>query len=609
MLYFAAIWLLLLPLTLVWGTSCLYLFDAVEFRRLGDRLIAAIWLGLVGFAVLLMALSLKLPLTPGLAGGLAGGLTVLSLISQNTRIALRRLWLFHVKRRVGFVICAILLMAVWMSQSVVWGDTGYYHGSAIQWFAQYGSVPGVALIFSNLGFTSSWFALAAPFNPGNLVIHASAVMNGFVGLMALIHLALVGKRITQRQANRSDWFMGLFLMMSLAVCLLLSPFKEIFISPSPDLPILYLVGTIAWAMLVTSDPKQQNFGVMRSPWVDGRAVPLALAAGAVTIKLTAIPALLVTGFFFWIIHRLSLRRLMFAVGLVTLILLPNILSSIVTSGCPLYPSAVLCLDLPWSPTPQAAHQIAANTHDWVSWYGTPPEGANPWIWALGEMMKSKRDRISLLLLGFTLASSLYIVKKIFKQRREKWLQREIWVAVLGISGMAFLLATSVFFRFMLPYVFIILALVGSLFGQSVLDKLKVFEQLPQKPMRQRSLYLLVTVLTIAVVTGSVTQQAGANLLLPTAMKRSEVIQKVTNDITYTAPKSGEFHLTMDNQDDEATKALKQEQGKRLDRCWAAAIPCSYDIPKNVYLRDAKQGVRAGFERRPRETKNPVESDE
>jgi hypothetical protein len=597
MLYFAAIWLLLLPLCAIWGTGWLNGLDAIAFRRLGDRLMAAVWLGLISFAVVLMAVSLLWPLTPWVGLLVAAGLTFISLLSSTTRIALRRLWQTHVKRRLGVMLCAVMLVATLMSQRVTWADTGYYHGSAIQWLAQYGTVPGVALIFNNLGFTSSWFALLAPFNPPAVLAQASAIGNGLVAVIGLMHLALVTKRVLHREAERSDWFMVLFLGGAIVASTLVRPFKEILTSASPDLPILFLTGTIAWSMLIASaDAGRPGAGIGRSAWVDGRAVPLMLAAGAATIKLTALPALLIAGLFFWLVQRLSLRRLATAIGLVSLIMLPNMVASVITSGCPLYPSAVMCFDLPWAPTAQAAHQIAANTHDWISWYGTPPAGSNPWLWAIGEMMKSKRDQVSLVLIGVTLFSSLYVVKRMLKQRSFAGIQSELWVVSLGVFGIIFLLVTSVFFRFLLPYILVIVAMVGALLGDSLTAKIAPIQRPHLRPLRLRSGYLTLVGLTVAMVTVGLVQQSGANVLLPPSMPQGNVMQKNTNGIVYYAPKSGDLSITMDNQDDAATKAQKAVMSQKLDRCWAAPLPCSYGINSDVHLRDAQRGIAAGFER-------------
>lgn len=61
------------------------------------------------------------------------------------------------------------------TQRVTWYDVGLYHFGSIRWLAEHGAVPGLALINSKFGFTSSWFALAAPFNPEIFGSRVSAV--------------------------------------------------------------------------------------------------------------------------------------------------------------------------------------------------------------------------------------------------------------------------------------------------------------------------------------------------------------------------------------------------------------------------------------------------
>ncbi|MEQ9482407.1 hypothetical protein [Coleofasciculus sp. F4-SAH-05] len=81
-----------------------------------------------------------------------------------------------------------------------------------------------------------------------------------------------------------------------------------------------------------------------------KTIPLILSAGAVTIKLSALP-LLPIGFLFYLMGNqltIKIKRLLTGSAIVILLLSPMVLYSLTTSGCPLYPSTFMCLDLPWS---------------------------------------------------------------------------------------------------------------------------------------------------------------------------------------------------------------------------------------------------------------------
>ncbi|NJM48594.1 MAG: hypothetical protein HC860_22500, partial [Alkalinema sp. RU_4_3] len=144
-------------------------------------------------------------------------------------------------------------LAAWISQKVTWHDTGYYHYSAIEWFRDFGSVPGIALLFKNLGFTSSWFALGAPFNPAFAGARVTAGLNGLALLIAIAHWCVAVRAWGKGESNFSDRLAVMFYTLAIPICLLMKPLSLILVSPSPDLPVLLLVGAVAWAMAWEGD--------------------------------------------------------------------------------------------------------------------------------------------------------------------------------------------------------------------------------------------------------------------------------------------------------------------------------------------------------------------
>ncbi|NEQ26572.1 MAG: hypothetical protein F6K28_47600 [Microcoleus sp. SIO2G3] len=292
MLYFIAVWLVLGGVCAAVGLSLLNLLQARCFVRSSDRFIVAIWLGLLLMANLLLAVSTLVPLSPLVGATVFVGATELALLVRPTRIELQE----YRCDRSGVVAIASVMVATAAitSRQVTWIDTGLYHYGVVQWLAQYGSVPGVALLFAHFGFTSAWFALAAPFDFGIFAARVSAVGNGFVLLLAIGHLLLAAQSIWQRQARLSDWFAIAFLGLTISLVLASSLLSDILVSPSPDLVVLFLTGIVAWTMLVITDAAQQKqIRAMQSH----SAVALLLSAGAVTIKLIALPLLFVASCF------------------------------------------------------------------------------------------------------------------------------------------------------------------------------------------------------------------------------------------------------------------------------------------------------------------------
>ncbi len=580
MLYLMVVWLGLWGVGLTIGSSALNRLGDPSRLRSGDRLILSLWLGTIAIAVSLMATSLVAPLTPGVGAIVLAVLLGLSLMRRVDRANLRDFQSGLTRDQLGLGLASVAGLAAVMSRRVSWHDAGYYHASAIQWLAQYGSVHGIALLFQNLGFTSSWFAFVAPLSgPG--VAQTTVVGNGFAAVLLLGHWLIVIQRLWRRQAVMSDWFLGLFGAAALGLSLAVSPFSQVMLSPSPDFPVLVLVGTIAWSLLLLTQldlPIGSRFTYL--PWI--------LALGAVTIKLTAIPLAIVAGLFAFWYHWRSPRSLLLGLGLSGLILGPNIAASLITSGCPLYPAAVLCLDVSWAPTAAAQQQVAAGTHDWVSWYGTPPAGMNAWVWALSQLLKGSRDRLLFVAMGLGGLAGLGVLWQVRRSVSWRRLPGELWVMLLTVTGIGFLLMTSVFSRFLMPYILVLLGLVGGWVAEGLWRSPRS-GRAAARPygMPVRRLYLGMTIAATATMLVNLVQYQGANALLPLPLPQSAIVQKTTNAITYFAPQSGDLPLY-----DGSPYTAEQ-----VDRCWAAPLPCAYAIGADVQLRDPVRGVAAGFERR------------
>ncbi len=582
MLYFLNLWLFLLPCCWLLGSYLSLRLGFNQDAAMRDQILMALWLGLVSWAVVFLALSLYGALSLTLGLGVMSGVSLLCLLDGRLRCRARLLW--RAGRRSAILTAAFLMvgLAAWMSQPVTWHDAGYYHYSAIQWFRDYGSVPGIALLFHNLGFTSSWFALAAPFNPAFAAARVAAGLNGFALLLALLHWVLCLRAGFDRvePGKLSDRFAAIFYTLAIPLCLGMKPLSLILISPSPDLPVFLLVGVVAWAMAREAEKKT--------------LLPVALALGAVSLKLTALPLLFGSSLYYLLAPGFSLNRLggrLVKLGaMVTLFLIPQMASSIVTSGCPLYPSAKFCLDLPWSPTAQSAQDVAMGTHGWTQWYGQAPAGVPSWLWAVQKWVTSDRsEQITALLIvgaivwaGFSLwcqrkdkrASAQMVGQTVRKTSTQTpgptpgptSLPVEIWIAGLGLLGLVFLMATTPFFRFSVAYIVLLLALGACGF--------KLPQIRSQWPFR-----IVLMAGTIAVVILNLQRYHFSNIVFAPPMRNTQIVQRQIHGITYSAPKSGDIPNTQDK-----------------DMCWSAELPCAYEIPGDVYLREPERGIAGGFRR-------------
>lgn len=580
MLYFIAAWTILWVGCGVIGTALLQWCKTENFVRVGDRLIAAEWMGLIVLAISLLAVSIVLPLHPAIGIGVMLIWLTIALQSRAVRLELTGLMQQLSWRHLLGYFAFVIVLAAAMTQPVTWIDSGLYHYGSIQWLAQYGTVTGITLIFSNLGFVSAWFALAAPFNPPILDARVSAIANGFVLVVVGIQLGVYLTHSLRGKARPSDGFGLVFFGLMLAAVLLYSLFWDIALSPSPDLPTIFLVGLVPWSMLVitnaspTHPPAAATADLPQTFKGNDPIVPLLLAVGAVSIKLTAISLLLISSLFYLVQNRRSLRQLCIGGAIGLLLLAPLLLAGIKASGCPLYPSSVLCLDVPWAQNQATLNAVDRGTHNWMSWYGPPPAGQNPLLWVAGKWLQSERtNQATAALIGFTVIASAGSVKLLL----ESQIRGKFWVAAIGGVGTAFLLMTAPFFRFILPYLLLIPSLLVVVWGAQLGSP--TFSGIGDRLHRSSLCRRGDRALRLAAFTG-ITASLGIfmhtnptlTLLLPPPMQTVPVVQKHVNDLTYFSPqKAGEL-------------------------CWATPLPCGFEI-EQVRLRDADRGLAGGFVRK------------
>ena len=625
MLYFLLSWCLLLGVSLALGSVVFADLAPRRLDRLLDRVLIAIWLGLGVTAIVLLLVSLVTPLSPVV--GLALFVTVMirsgvqwkdlkvSIVPETDPETIDAPIQYSIKSSKRVLLGAGLVavgLAAWIDRPVVWNDTGYYHYSLIQWLGTYGTVPGLSLLFNNLGFTSAWFALATPFNPVVFEGRAVAVTNGFAFLLLLGQWA-IGLRSILPQSQRqglhrppgrlADYFSVVWGGLLIPVTLFMKPLSEILISPSPDLPVTILVGVIAWVMLLVGDRAEnsgtENYSLKPLDFRD-RLIPVMLAVMAVSFKLIALPLLPITLLF--ALWRQPIRMWLMT-GVVTLCgLLPLIVGNLITSGCPLYPGNLLCLNLPWTPAKSAIEQVAQGTHGWTSWYGTPPPGANPWLWSLGAWWSSSsKEKITAIGIILALVSTIGViglgvigrsglkVKSLMQKLDDR---PELWVSLMGMLGISFVMLTSQFFRFSAPYILTLLAMSGAVVWSKVQSKIQ------SKVWTDRSSLISRTKLSSRVYPIGKTGVWGAaglllvtlclvlhrsTLLLPPPMLFSSTwVTRITNGIEYFAPQSGD---------------VQQETVAHKDMCWNAPIPCAYSIAPSVHFRDRDRGLAGGFIRK------------
>lgn len=572
MLYFIAAWTLLSVVCWLIGTALLNILRANVFTRFGDRSIVALWLGVVLLAIVLLATSFISPLSP-LAGGLvAAVLSSLSLVSQKVR---REIVALRSHLTLGLLLGSLTLafgVAVLMTQRVTWLDTGLYHYGAIRWLSEFGAVPGIALLSNQLGFSSSWFALAAPLNPTFLESRVTAVTNGFVLFLVSLHFVICLVQAFSKRSAVSDWFIVLFQPVAVLGILSTRLLSTVLISPSPDIPVIFLTGVIAWVMLVgfasSVDIQSEHSGL------NADLVPVVLAVGATSIKLTALPLLAVASLFYFFCRGLSPWRLLVGSVIIILLLLPILSFGGVSSGCLLYPSPFLCLDVPWASTPQEAQEVAEVTRGWGTWFGSPPSEANSFLWLFWKWLNSiNTSKLIVLLIGLSILSAIPMSKELLAKQNFSY----FWVLLIAFIGSAFTITQAPLLRFGLGYLILAPILLLAILIQSKfqLNLTKAASQLISSRQAQKlqHQHLFISLFLTALVAVSLTsQEVRSRFLLPPQLIQTKAVEKQINNVTYFSP-------------------LNQR-----GICWATELPCTNQPDRAIRLRNPEQGIKAGFER-------------
>ncbi|TVQ45335.1 MAG: hypothetical protein EA365_07820 [Gloeocapsa sp. DLM2.Bin57] len=541
MLYLLIIWLILLPICLFIGLFVLNLGHDQAFTPGGDRFIVAIWLGIVLLSISNFAIALILPLSPWVGLLVALIWLIVAQLSTNTWQDFRQLQRFLTPVILVQGLALTIATAAFSSQQVIWFDSGLYHVGSIYWLAKYGVVTGIGLIHSRFGFTSSWFGFTAPLLPNALGDNIGAVSNGFIFLI-FFFWGLIGLNQALSQNGKiADWFAVIFVCLISFIYLADNNNGFSVISFSQDIPIAFLIGIVAWSMLIVVNS-------INSQWI-----PLILASGAFSIKLTAIPLLgLVLLFYVW-----RTKKIVVAIALTIILLLPNTLVSLRTSGCPLYPSSVLCLNLPWT---VAQETIAAEVNmigniDHIDFEGSE---VNPLVKIVQQRYKwlTRSKQMLITFVSYLISVGLGFYLLLFSKKTEI-----NWVIFLGLSGTTFIMSLSPLFRFGVGY----LMMIPALFTANYLLNLKFRLSQPQKYLR----LVLVFLIFILIIRGW--DNLNNRLLLPAKLPSFPLVKGQVNDVEYYYPDN--FKI----------------------QCWQRQLPCAtLPIQRDIQLRNPEKGIKAGF---------------
>ncbi len=509
-----------------------------------DRALARFWMGLVALASIQLGLSLFVPLNSPVAV-----LLVLAPIGFALLRRVRHDLRTSIPSRAELRLLAVFLLAASVNGSsvVLLHDTGLYHYPLIRWLGEFGLAPGLAHMHYRFSFSSSWFGLGAALEPAILQGRMTAALNGLLIATGMTHVVVTARRILTAQALPADWYAvgayPFFFYVTFAY--------RMSISASPNVPAAAAALLCGWIFM------QRNAA-------DSRAIQLVAIAAALAVKITLLPAVGLTA-----LANLAVRRfdgLWVGLPVACVLALPLPVANYIASGCPLFPSSLLCSSEPHSLSPDEADAHAAVNRKWARYGRTHPESAPfwrfDWIWKWLE-----RPRVVFSTIFFVASLGVAV-----RFRAGTW---PFWISLSG-TGFVVLLMPDI--RFNYGYV----AMMPGIAVAALVSKFRS----ARPPAWLRS------------IRDPILAAPAVAILLANAYVQDHVIQTRTEH-----DRGGPFVERLVVPPPLIKPTARKSEGPGFtynmpasgDVCWAIEIPCTpYPMRSDVGLCDPARGLAGGF---------------
>lgn len=447
MIYLAICWTVLLAVFSSTGVLFMGLLGLGGYDA-GDRFIISSWLGMAMVCSMLLFVSNFSALSSGT--GLFAVLMPFALLAvRDIRVNFKRetfarLGMLDGKKLLSYAF-VLLPTAIAGAEIVKWYDTGLYHWGLVKWLSEYGSVEGLGLVHVRFGLVSSWFTLPAILNFPPFAARVASVPGGMVLLLLLLHFIVCASRLVSRNADaerRGDLFVCAYTIM-------LFPYLSVirmFVSPSPDMPLIVISCFIAWLMLTAKIDEEK----VNKTAVNNRLMPLVISAWAVTIKLSALPLLAVSVLFYIFGRGRTARKLLVSGLLIAVLLLPFMLVNIRVSGCLLFPEPLTCVEGPSSLGTDAARRLSGIISSWARWTGPMPEDASVSNWL--RTWVQNENILAVLLIASVFSFILILLNRPIRKSAVNW------PLALGMAGICFVMLKAPALRLGLGYPALVVAL-------------------------------------------------------------------------------------------------------------------------------------------------------
>lgn len=395
---------------------------------------AALWFGLAMLVLALMALNLVLPLRSGVVWAVLVVLAFLSVavgvVVGRRRSAFARTWSVSAAAAATLVvlIAALVVAAHSFAGPADNWDAGLYHLNAMQYAAEFRTIPGLANLHDRLGTNVSSTLVAALLSSTGWGWDAFRLLAGLFMALAAGDVVL---RLVDRDEHRRGRPGTVLILVGVAVsfAFLLDNASQYLTSPTPD-SVALLLSIVAAGYLVDAFYRHSQLDATV-------AVIVAVTAATVRTQLWVFAGVLALVVVVRIARR-SDRALTFfdwlgiaTTGLTGVLLVTALVRDAILSGWLLFPASLVPLPADWRvPDPGASRE-------WIlSWArdpsGTPETVLGSWNWLWPWVGRTADDWAVRYGIGFVVAALvLGLTGRAVAGRRIGW------------RGMALLLAPFV----------------------------------------------------------------------------------------------------------------------------------------------------------------------
>lgn len=200
-------------------------------------------------------------------------------------------------------------------------DTWFYHTQCIKWIEEYGSIPGIGNLFSNLAYNSNMFIANALFSPRYLLGYPSFTLNSFLWLLSLWMMVQRGSELLSNKKYST-------MILEWVVLLLIYRFFHFWLSSSGQDPATALLIFILYIQIRKLENNAGNESLMMCI--------IMLSGFILTIKFSHI--LFIFPALYWTFAQKNHRFRIWSLLLLSIIVVPFLMRNLILSGYLMYPS-------------------------------------------------------------------------------------------------------------------------------------------------------------------------------------------------------------------------------------------------------------------------------